>query len=282
MMHLRALQRRQGDWPHERYPFSLPILQDFASLEFRAPLTFLVGDNGSGKSTILEALACVVGLPTVGSAPLHSDPTLQAVHELADELKAVWNRRTRVGFFLRAEDFFGYVKRLSAMNEELVEDWERTEVEYADRSPQARGLARMAYARELKALKEQYGEGGLSAASHGESYLQLFQARFRPGGLYLLDEPEAPLAPLRQLAFVQLLHQSLAADAQFVIATHSPILLAYPEAAILSCDGGTLREVAYDALEAVLLLRDFLNEPTNFLHHLLKENNQSERADSGY
>lgn len=269
-MHLRALQRGRDDWPHDRFPFSLPILRDFTSLEFRASLTFLVGDNGSGKSTILEALACIVGLPTVGSAPVHSDPTLQHIQELADRLKTVWNRRTRVGFFLRAEDFFGYVKRLSALNEELVEDWERVEVEYTDRSPQARGLARMAYARELKALKEQYGEGGLSTASHGESYLQLFQARFRPGGLYLLDEPEAPLAPLRQLAFVKLLQQSLAADGQFIIATHSPILLAYPDATILSCDGDTLQEVSYDDLEAVQLLRDFLQEPAQFLAHLLQ------------
>lgn len=269
MIHLRELRRRKRDWPKDRYPFHLPILRTFESLELSAPLTFLVGDNGSGKSTLLEALACIVELPTVGSAPVHEDPTLTPIRELADHLKAIWNRRIRQGFFLRAEDFFGYVKRLGVMNEELAADWERVDVDYAGRSQKARGLARMAYAREMRAMKEQYGEAGLAAASHGESYLQLFQARFRPGGLYLLDEPEAPLAPLRQLAFVKLLHDSLAADAQFVIATHSPILLAYPGAAILCCDGGRLHTVRYDELEAVQLLRDFLNEPSQYLTHLL-------------
>ena len=270
MIHLRALRRQSGAWPNDRFPFQLPILQNFAALEFKAPLTFLVGDNGSGKSTILEALACVAALPTVGSAPVHEDPTLAPIHELASHLRAIWNQRTRAGFFLRAEDFFGYVKRLAAMNEELVSDWQRVAVEYADRSPKARGLARMAYARELRAMKEQYGEGGLAAASHGESYLQLFQARFRPGGLYLLDEPEAPLAPLRQLAFLKLIQDSLAADAQFVIATHSPILLAYPGAVILSCDGDQLQEVSYDDLAAIQQLRDFLQAPAQYLAHLLE------------
>ena len=269
MIHLRALQRKAGDWPTDHYPFHLPILQRFEALEFGAPLTFLVGDNGSGKSTLLEALACVVELPTVGSAPVREEPTLAPMRELSNHLRPIWKQRTRHGFFLRAEDFFGYVKRLGTMGAELTADWERVDEDYADRSEKARGLARMAYARELRAMKEQYGEAGLAAASHGESYLRLFQARFQPGGLYLLDEPEASLAPLRQLAFVKLLHDSLAADAQFVIATHSPILLAYPGAAILSCDGGELRGLRYDELEAVQLLRDFLNEPSQYLAHLL-------------
>ena len=270
MIHLRALQRKGGAWPTDRFPFHLPILQDFESWELDTAITFLVGDNGSGKSTLLEALACTVALPTVGVVSAHEDPTLAPLQELAAHLRPVWNQRTRYGFFLRAEDFFGYVKRLGGMEAALRADWEQVEEDYSDRSAQARGLARMAYSRELRSMKEQYGADGLAAASHGESYLQLFQKRFRPGGLYLLDEPEAPLAPLRQLALLKLLQDSLAADAQFVIATHSPILLAYPGAAIWSCDGGHLRRLCYEELEAVQLLRDFLNEPSSYLEHLLR------------
>ncbi|HBX69758.1 MAG TPA: hypothetical protein DEH25_10390 [Chloroflexi bacterium] len=125
----------------------------------------------------------------------------------------------------------------------------------------------MPYASELNALQQRYGEG-LDVHSHGESYLELFQARFVPGGLYLLDEPEAALSPLRQLGFLSLLKEMVAREAQFIIATHSPILMAYPEAEILSFDHAPLKNVRWESLEHVSLTRDFLNNPDSFLHHL--------------
>ena len=121
--------------------------------------------------------------------------------------------------------------------------------------------------RELESMQSRYGEG-LDTQSHGESFLALFQARFVPGGLYLLDEPEAPLSPLRQLALLSAIKEMVGQDAQFIIATHSPILMAYPGAVILSFDQTPIGAVSYQSLEHVNLMRDFLNDPQAYLRHL--------------
>jgi predicted ATPase len=140
-------------------------------------------------------------------------------------------------------------------------------VRYADASPLARDLARAPFLRELAALRERYGEG-LDARSHGEAFLHFFARRFVPGGIHLLDEPEAPLSPARQLSFIALLNQVVADGGQVVMATHSPILLAVPGATILSFDDGPIRPVRYEDLEHVRLTRDFLSDPAAFLRHL--------------
>jgi predicted ATPase len=125
----------------------------------------------------------------------------------------------------------------------------------------------MPYERELGELEQRYGEG-LDAQSHGESFLSLFQTRFVPGGLYLLDEPEAPLSPLRQLTLISLLKQMITQEAQFIIATHSPLLMAFPGATIFSFDGHQIQPAVYDELEHVTLTRQFLNNPDSFLKRL--------------
>ena len=266
MIHLRSIEIRNSGSKSE-FPFNLPVVQHWETLEFTAPVTFFVGENGSGKSTVMEAIAAAIGSITVGSESVKTDPTLKEIRQLAKTMKLVWNKRTARGFFLRAEDFFGYVKQLSKTRAELERDLHSIDDEYQGRSAYARGLAKMPYASELNALQQRYGEG-LDVHSHGESYLELFQARFVPGGLYLLDEPEAALSPLRQLGFLSLLKEMVARDAQFIIATHSPILMAYPEAEILSFDHAPLKNVRWESLEHVSLTRDFLNNPDSFLHHL--------------
>ena len=250
-----------------RFPFTVPAIRTLGELAFTAPVTFFVGENGSGKSTLLEAIASAAGLITVGSLEAHTDPTLSAVHELGRCLRLAWSKRTRKGFFLRAEDFFGYAKRMNETKSELQRDLRAVDEEYAGRSETAKGLAKMPHARELADLQRRYGEG-LDAQSHGESFLKLFQSRFVPGGLYLLDEPEAPLSPSRQLALLAMLKSMVADGAQFLIATHSPILLAFPGATILSFDTAPIRPVAYESLEHVTLTRAFLNNPESFLRHL--------------
>lgn len=268
MIHLRTV-RLQVDSAEStpRYPFNLPVVRTLDTLTFSAPVTFLVGENGSGKSTLLEGLACAVGSITVGSSDVSRDPTLADARRLAARLRLVWNKRTRRGFFMRAEDFFGFAKQTARTRAELQAALEDVDETYQDRSQLAAGLARMPYMRELHDLQQRYGDG-VDSRSHGESFLALFQSRFVPGGLYLLDEPEAPLSPLRQLGFLSLLKDAVAQDAQFIIATHSPIILAFPEAQILSCDDGHIHPVAYDALEHVTLTRDFLNNPAHYLRHL--------------
>jgi predicted ATPase len=252
--------------PH-RFPFSVPVIRSIERLEFPTAVTFLVGENGSGKSTLLEALAAAIGLPTVGSEAVRDDSTLSAQRALAKQLRLTWNHRTHKGFFLRAEDFFGFTKYLAALRGQLQERLGEIEVEYRDRSAHARGLAVGPIAGSLAALERRYGVD-LDANSHGESFLKLFRSRFVPGGLYVLDEPEAPLSPQSQLGLIAMLKDMVNDDAQFIIATHSPILLAFPGATIYTLDEQPPRRVAFDELEHVRLTRDFLNDPQAFLRHL--------------
>jgi predicted ATPase len=266
---LRAVRRRTaGD--ESRFPFSVPAVLSLEGLELSGAVTFFVGENGSGKSTMLEALAAAARLPAVGSDDVQTDGTLAAQRELAAALQLVWSRRTERGFFLRAEDFFGFTKRVAVMRAELMARIAEIEVEYADRSSYAKGLAAGPVRASLGALQERYGVD-LDANSHGQSFLQLFRSRFVPGGLYLLDEPEAPLSPQSQLGLMAMIADMVAEDAQFIIATHSPILLAYPGAQIVSFDEIPVRQVEYEQLEGVRLVRDFLAAPGRYLRGIIPE-----------
>ena len=265
---LREISRRRRAIPDpEAFPFSVPVIRTLEPLSLDSRVTFFVGENGSGKSTLLEAIASAARLPAVGSADLDADATLASQRELAEALRLVWSRRTTRGFFLRAEDFFGFAKRISALRAELVQRIADLDVEYADRSAYAKGLARGPALTSLHELERRYGVD-LAANSHGQSFLRLFQSRFVPGGLYLLDEPEAPLSPQSQLALMAMMQDMVAQDAQFVVATHSPILLAYPDARIYSFDVAPAQRVPYDELEHVRLTRDFLNAPERYLRAL--------------
>jgi predicted ATPase len=268
MIHLRSINLRkfesEGPLP---FPFNLPILQSLEKLEFTSAVTFFVGENGSGKSTLLEAIACAAGSVTVGSESVKTDRSLAAVRKFAAQLQLAWQKKTHKGFFLRAEDFFGYAKNLVQIRQEMEEDLRNVDRDYVGRSKLAIDLAKMPYTHELHDLKQLYGEG-LDVRSHGESFLALFQSRFIPNGLYLLDEPEAPLSPIRQLAFISALKQMVAQDSQFIIATHSPIIMAFPGSTILSFDQAQIKQVGYDELEHVQLTRAFLNNPNAYLKYL--------------
>ncbi len=269
-MHLRSIALPDRATLPARFPFTVPAVASLTALAFTSPVTFMVGENGCGKSTLLEAIACAAGSIAVGSEGIERDRTLAAVRELGKRLKLTWSLRTRRGFFLRAEDFFGYANRMAQLREELQRDLDEVDAAYVGRSRTAQPYARAAYQAELNALQRSYGDG-LDVRSHGESFLGLFQARFVPGGLYLLDEPEAPLSPLRQLSFLVLLQQMVAQEAQFIIATHSPIVMAFPDAAILSMDGETIERVAYEDLEHVRITRGFLNHPERYLARLFED-----------
>ena len=246
----------------------MPVVRATERLRFEAPVTFLVGENGSGKSTVLEALAIAAKAVTAGSAEAADDASLAGVRSLADALRLSWTTRTHRGFYLRAEDFFGYAKRVARMRADLEADLAAVDAEYADRPGSlAHNLARTPFLRELAAIEERYGEG-LDAQSHGESFLRFFAARLVPRGTYFLDEPEAPLSPTRQLTLLSLLREMVDADCQLVVATHSPILLAMPGADIWSFDEAPIRRVRWEDLEHVRLTRAFLTNPEAFLRHL--------------
>lgn len=249
--------------PLDGFPFSVPAIRTLDVLDLSAPVTFFVGENGSGKSTLLEGIAAAAQLPTLGSEEVAYDRSLGAQRDLASTLHLTWRSRSRHGFFLRAEDFFGYLKRLARDQARIRRElWElgagpapEVEVEWgAGAHPDEAGST---------GYMDRY-----DARSHGESFLDLFSSRIDGTGLYLLDEPEAPLSPQRQLALLALLSDAVVEGAQFVVATHSPILLAFPGARIYSFDAAPVQEVEYGDLEHVNLTRDFLLDPERYLRHL--------------
>jgi predicted ATPase len=268
MTHLRSFSYQKPlEKLADQFPFNLSLIQSLDQIELASPVTFFVGENGSGKSTLLEALACAIGSITVGSQSVNTDDSLAEVRTFSKYLRLTWNKRTRRGFFLRAEDFFGYARRMAQLQAEMRHEIEAVDREYEGRSEAAKSLAKIPYQRRSQEIQRRYGDG-LDARSHGESFLALFQERFVPGGLYLLDEPEVPLSPLRQIGLLALLMDYVAQDGQFIIATHSPILMAYPQALILNFDQLPVQGVEYASLEHVNLTRDFLNDPEAFLRHL--------------
>ena len=263
MAHLTLVTRKSAAPAPDEFPFSVPAIRSLARLDLSAPVTFFVGENGSGKSTLLEGIAAAAELPTLGSDEVALDRTLGVQRALAATLRLAWTKRTRRGFFLRAEDFFGYLRRLARQDARAV----REEIEARLGRPlpgREDDIHSGAHADEVAAERHMQS---YDARSHGESFLELFQQRVREG-LYLLDEPEAPLSPQRQLALLAVLADGVRDGAQFVIATHSPILLAFPGARIDSFDSAPVQEVAYEELEHVTLTRDFLAAPQRYLRHL--------------
>lgn len=267
MIHLREININPSKHDKNGFPWNVAAIKSMSVLSFKAPVSIFVGENGSGKSTVLEAVARAAGSITIGSDEVSRDRTLDALQPLVDGMKLVWNKRTHRGFFLRAEDFFGYIKRLRKLRQSMQDELDRIDSTYQGRSDYAKSLAKGPAASSLHSLDRHYGED-LDANSHGESFLALFQSRFVPGGLYLLDEPEAALSPLRQLGLISMIKEMVPLDAQFVIATHSPILMAIPDAAIYDFNQSPPSLAAYDTLEHVNLYRSFLDDPDAFLHRL--------------
>lgn len=233
---LRRITLDPTDVDLARHPFDVPALADL-DLELDTNVTFLVGENGSGKSTLLEAVATCCGFSPEGGSRDHHFGTRDEPGELAKALRLSWRPKVTDGFFMRAESFFNFATYLDGTESTLA----------------------------------RYGGVSLHAQSHGESFLALFANRF-DRGIYLLDEPEAALSPQRQLSFLKLIHDlETSGRAQFLIASHSPILLAYPGATLLGLDGGPLRRVRWEETSHFVITRDFLASPERFFAHLFAE-----------
>lgn len=267
MIHLRGV-RKKSVRVSDEFPFNVPVVLTLSALDFSSPVTFLVGENGSGKSTFIEALAAGANAVTVGREDLENDETLNHARELSRVLTLSWNKKTQRGFFLRAEDFFNFARRIEQIKNDLQAQIERYEEELV-LNPRDAGIERaIGYMRAQKMdLVRRYGHN-LDHNSHGESFMKLFEARLAPKGLYFLDEPEAALSPVRQLSLISILKQMIAQDCQFIIATHSPILMAFPDAQILSFDTNPISDIEYDEVEHVRITRAFLSDPEAFLRRL--------------
>jgi predicted ATPase len=271
MGHLRSVRlENRPDDVTEKHPFGVPAVRALMgkTLAFPKPVTVFVGENGSGKSTLLEGIACAVDAFAIGTSDLRSDQSLSAGQALQERMKLSWDiKKSKRGFFLRAEDFFGFAMRVDRMRAEYKAELAAIRSD-PSLSPVAKGLAAMPIERQLSDLMFLYDEG-LDAKSHGEAFLALFQSRLRPDGLYLLDEPEAPLSPTRQLTLLSMLRLMVEEQgAQIIMATHSPIMMAYPGATIYGFDGGRIEPVRFDDVEHISVMRAFLRDPDSFLRHL--------------
>jgi predicted ATPase len=266
-LHLRSFEIRSAE-NRTGFPFSVPAVRTLPKIELTSAVTFFVGANGSGKSTLLEAIAAAARLPAIGTEELERDATLADQRQLAAALRLTWSRRPFHGFFLRAEDYFGFARRVADMRAQLHGRVAQVDTDMSDASAYARRLAAGPARASLAALERLYGPD-MDARSHGEAFLTIFEARLG-NGIYLLDEPEAALSPQNQLGFMAMVAAAVEDGAQFIIATHSPILLAFPDALLLSFDSTPLERVEYAALEHVALTRDFLNDPDRYLRHLMQ------------
>lgn len=267
MTHLKKIKYMNNNRNSEQYPFNIPLIKSLEEINLESAVTIIVGENGSGKSTLMESLACAIGSITVGGESVEFEEELGAARSLSHQLRLSWGKRTTKGFFLRAEDFINYTRKLGSIKKDMDRDLREVDELYSNNSEYARNLARLPYARSLYEMKNRY-EGDLMEKSHGEGFLELFRARLVPGGLYLMDEPETPLSPMNQYVFMGMLNEMIAQDCQFIIATHSPIIMAFPGAEIYDVSGGSFKRVEYEELEAVRFTRAFLNDPGRFIGYL--------------
>lgn len=268
MIYLTGLRRRPRDDSAGEaiFPLCLPLIRDLDELAFTQPITFLVGENGSGKSTLLEGIAAGIDAVAAGAHDISRDPSLAAARRLADAFFFARRRHARTRLFLRAEDVFGFTGRVTATMGDLSRDEHALSQELPD--GYGRLIATAAVANQRGALVAGYGADP-DGRSHGETFLALLRRRVVPNGLYLLDEPETPLSPSRVLALMALLAERVSQGCQFIIATHSPILMAMPGATILLAESGRLAAAAWTDIEHVRVTRAFLADPDAMLKKLL-------------
>jgi len=226
------------------YPFCLAAVRNLTTLPLHPAVTFVIGENGTGKSTLLEAVAVAWGFNPEGGTQNFHFGTYESHSDLHRYLRLSRGvKKPRDGFFLRAESYFNVATEIQRLDEE------------SGGPP----------------IIDSYGGKSLHAQSHGESFLSLFIHRFGGNGLYILDEPEAALSPMRQMALLSRLHQLVQANSQFIIATHSPIIMAYPNAHIYLLAEDGIGPVAYEETEHFQTTRDFINRPRQMLEVLLGE-----------
>ncbi len=265
---LRGARVRDDVARDAAFPWSVPVIERLARLAFPSPVTFLVGENGCGKSTLLEALAIAARAIPVGSRAFDDDPTFAGAGRFADALALDFGGRARPAtrLFFRAEDALGFNRRVERDMRDLADVAREIDAD-AMASDAARGRAAGYVRGQRRALATRYGDDP-HARSHGEAFARILDGRLVPNGLYFLDEPETPLSPTRVLALLVTLGACVRAGSQFVIATHSPILVAFPGATIYAIDGARIEATAYDDLEHVRITRDFLRAPERYLRRL--------------
>jgi len=228
-----------------RYPFNIPAVKGLDEILLHPAVTFFVGENGAGKSTLIEAIAAAYGFNPEGGSINFTFSTNQTHSELHNFIRLQKGlKKPSDGYFLRAESFYNVATNIDEM----------------DAIPAC-----------APKLINSYGGKSLHQMSHGESFIALMLNRFRGKGLYILDEPEAAMSPSRLLVMLSRIHQLVEQGSQFIISTHSPILMAYPDSRIYMIDENGIKETPYEETEHYILTRQFINNRQSLLNELLKE-----------
>ena len=223
----------------KQYPFNIPALRGFKELSFESPVTVFVGENGMGKSTLIEAIAISMNFNPEGGTANFNFSTSDSHSELCNHLITIRGvKRNRDGFFLRAESFYNAISYMDTVN-----DTGRNIYDY-------------------------YGGKRLHEVSHGEGFLNMLNHRCRGNSFFIFDEPEAALSPFSQIKMLVRMHQLVTEDSQFVISTHSPILMAYPGATIYQFTENGLHKTEYDKTEHYMLMKYFLNNTNQYLNKI--------------
>lgn len=241
-MFLKKIKLLQDDISSfDSYPFSIPSIKNLHEIDLEKDVTFFVGENGSGKSTLLEAIADRCDFNTAGGGRNNTYDVYASESELGKYIRLSWLPKVTNGFFLRAETFYNFATHI----DEIDNDNE--------------GFS-------------SYGGRSLHKQSHGESFFSLFLHRFKGKAIYLLDEPEAALSPTKQLSFLRVINDLVSeGNVQFIIATHSPILLGYPDADILSFDNGHISKIEYEMTDHYKITKYFLQHREKFLSDLFSD-----------
>ena len=242
--YLRQISLKRESLSFDNYPFTIPAIKRLHTLRLHPNVTFLVGENGCGKSTLLEGIATALGFNPEGGSINFKFATRESHSGLSNHLRLVRSsKRPRDGYFLRAESFYNVA----------------SDIERLDQEPSF-----------SRRIIESYGNRSLHEQSHGESFLALLLHRFGGNGLYILDEPEAALSPVTQLAVLRRIHQLVLDDSQFVIATHSPILMLYPKSRILRLTEAGFTSVNYEQTDHYIITKRLLGDPVDSVRLLLE------------
>lgn len=243
--YINSVQLDQSNDLPKDYPFNIPALQHFSKLAFHPKVTYLIGENGMGKSTLLEAIAVNLGFNAEGGSKnfnFNTEATHSSLHNYLKISKGT--HRMRDGFFLRSESFYNLA----------------SEIDLRDSEPGGGGR-----------IIDSYGGKSLHEQSHGESFWALFMNRFGGSGLYILDEPESALSITRQMAMLTQIHKLVDKRSQFIITTHSPIILAYPDSTIYQMTPQGIDKVRYEETETYQFYKGFLDNTEQMISILLDE-----------
>jgi predicted ATPase len=244
------------------YPFNLDLLNQNISLDVGSPVIILWGDNGSGKSSFLKMINSKLGLIEI-NYPNKAKDSLKPISSILFKPSTGKIK----GFYFDSLVFINYIDYINKEIEDARANMSRVDVEYKEKSEYSKMMAKSPYARTIHELDSMY-KGDLIKSSHGESFLDFFSSRLKDNQLYLLDEPETPLSIQNQLTLLAMIIDATKKGCQFIIATHSPVLAAFPNAIIYELENNCFNKKSFDEIKNIQLLKQFLNQKEQFLKHL--------------